>query len=298
VEGEVGAPREFSYRELREMPRVTVAATLECAGNGRSGFKVPAEGELRWGSGAVGTARWRGIALRTVLEKCRVDKTATELVIEGSDSGNVGGVVDPIRFSRGLPLQKALDKDTIIALQMNGRSLSPEHGYPARLVVPGWYGMASVKWLSRIKVVSGEPYSAFFNGVKYVYVDEQKGRRARTPVDEVRVKSIITNPLDGDVVRLGRMVMISGRAWSGSGKISSVEVDHGKGWEKTMVDRATAGRFAWVAWRKRWVPDRRGEAEIAARATDESGNMQPLEPLENRFQYGYNAAQRIRVKVV
>ena len=156
VEGEVGAPREFSYRELREMPRVTVAATLECAGNGRSGFKVPAEGELRWGSGAVGTARWRGIALRTVLEKCRVDKTATELVIEGSDSGNVGGVVDPIRFSRGLPLQKALDKDTIIALQMNGRSLSPEHGYPLRLVVPHLYAWKSVKWVRAIEYMTAD----------------------------------------------------------------------------------------------------------------------------------------------
>jgi sulfite dehydrogenase len=133
--------------------------------------------------------------------------------------------------------------------------------------------------------------------VKYVYFYDREGRQAREPVGEVRVKSIITHPLDGDAVRLGRTVTISGKAWSGGGKISSVEVDHGNGWERATIDRAAGGGFAWVTWRKRWVPDRRGEAKIAARATDESGNMQPLEPLENRFQYGYNAAQRIRVKV-
>jgi DMSO/TMAO reductase YedYZ molybdopterin-dependent catalytic subunit len=297
VEGLVGERHEFTYGELREMSRATVVATLECAGNGRRGFKVPAQGELQWGPGAVGTARWSGVTMRAVLERCRMDKSATELVIEGSDSGNVVGVADPIRFSRSLPLHKALHRDTIIALQMNRRRLTPDHGYPARLVVPGWYGMASVKWLSRITVVSGGPYNAFFNGVKYVYVREEDGREVTEPVREVRVKSLITHPLDGDSVRMGEPVTIAGRAWSGSGKISSVEVDLGKGWEKATTEGAEAGRFAWVAWRKRWVPDRRGEVAISARATDEGGSTQPLEPMENRFQYGYNAAQRVRVRV-
>jgi len=298
VTGEVGSPREFDYEELRRMHTRTVVVTLECAGNGRTGFRVPADGELRWGCGAVGTAKWTGVPLRDVLERCRFRAKSSEVVVDGSDTGTVKGSAETIGFSRSLPLAKALERDTIIALKMNGRILSPEHGYPARLVVPRWYGMASVKWLSRVRVISGAPYEAHFNGVKYVYVRGKAGRERREPVREMRVKSLVTSPADGVVVQRGEPLTIEGRAWSGNGRVSSVEVDHGDGWRKATIKRPRSGAAAWVGWRMVWTPERRGEVAISARATDDRGNCQPMEPIENKFQYGYNAVQTARVTVV
>ncbi len=296
VDGDVDSPRDFTYDELLAMPTVTIPVTLECAGNGRKGFATAAEGEVRWGHGAVGTAIWTGVPLREVLGSCRPRKTATKVVTEGSDSGEVPGA-GRVAFARSLPIEKALDAGTIVALRMNGRTLTREHGYPARLIVPGWYGMASVKWIGRVGVVSGRGTPPYFNGVKYVYVTGAGSRERREPVREMRVKSLITRPLEGEELGLGKPTEVTGMAWSGSGRVTTVEVDLGGGWERAVLGRTKGGRYAWVPWRMKWTPERRGGLVISARAADELGNVQPPEPFENRFQYGYNAVERVRITV-
>jgi len=298
VGGEVDNPRELSYLDLLKMPMKEVSATLECAGNGRAGFAVPAEGELRWGHGAVGNATWTGVPLRAVLGAALPRKGAKEVVFHGADSGVLKGEERALTFSRSLPVEKAMDGDTMIAVKMNGARLTPEHGYPARLVVPGWYGVASVKWLNRIELVSGKPYRAFFNGVKYVYVRGGPGEEISEPVSEMRVKSLITQPSEGDEVDLGRRVEVAGKAWSGGAMVSRVDVDLGDGWRRAELQTSSAGPFEWVGWSIVWTPRKKGEQLIRARATDGRGNVQPLEPEDNRYQYGYNAVSRLRVRVV
>jgi DMSO/TMAO reductase YedYZ molybdopterin-dependent catalytic subunit len=295
VRGEVGAPRSFTYGQLSKMKAVTVNATLECAGNGRKGFGGAAAGEVAWGRGAVGNPSWTGVPLRDILQACRLEK-ASQVVAEGIDSGAVAGSAGPVNFARGLPMDKALQRDTIVALKMNGKKLSPEHGYPARLIVPGWYGMASVKWLGSITATSGEPFFGFFNGVKYVYVTEEKGEEKKRLVSEMRVKSLITSPRENDVLNLGRPVVISGKAWSGSGGVRLVEVDSGEGWRRARIETGQ-GRYSWVGWSIRWTPRVAGQFVLSARATDGAGNVQPSEPWLNRFQYGYNAIERVSVSV-
>lgn len=297
VEGEVGSPQEFTYRQLSRMPQSEVEATLECAGNGRDLFPAPAQGEIVWGVGAVGAARWSGVRLSKVLEAAKVRHEVTEVVAEGADRGKPSGLKGAIRFSRALPISKAMSPETLIALRMNGRRLAAEHGFPARLIAPGWYGMASVKWVRRIEVIRGAPYSAFFNGTKYVYAFKRDGAEVREPVTEVRVSSLITAPLDGARVRSGIPVVIRGKAWSGAGRVARVDVDLGGGWQEARLVR-TPGRFTWRSWSLDWVPGKKGRVALSSRVTDEKGNVQPLEPFDNRLQYGCNAVRRVSVEVV
>lgn len=299
VEGEVSKPKVFTYRDLLRMRKTTQVVTMECAGNGRTGFPTAAEGEVRWGPGAVGTATWTGVPLREFLDACEPEPTAREVVFEGRDAGRVtgdSGTEETIRYTRSLPLGTALDQTTIVALRMNGQKLSPEHGYPARLIVPGWYGMASVKWLSKVTLRSGAPYHAHFNGKKYVYVTGSPGSERKEPVTTIRVKSVITRPLPGQRVVLGGKVRVEGKAWSGSGRIAKVEVDFGAGWKRAVLGRALGG-LAWTSWRSEFVPERRGDVTISVRATDAQGNVQPESPLENKYQYAFNAIERLRVSV-
>ncbi len=215
------------------MRQRTVTATLECAGNGRSGFSRVASGEVPWGNGAVGTARWSGVPLRELFANCGMTELGTQVVAEGEDIGLVHGQPSPIRFVRTLPFEKALEEDTILALKMNSKPLQVEHGFPARLIVPGWYGMASVKWVRAIRVLPGAALNTFFNSVKYVY-DSQLGQG---PVTEMRVKSLVTSPQEGDRVRVGQRVSISGKAWSGSGSIERVEVAVQGEWDDAHVEQ-------------------------------------------------------------
>ena len=295
IDGEVDSPRVFTYDELRNMKSSAVDTVVECAGNGRRGFAAPAHGEVLWGSGAVGAARWVGIPLRSLLKACKPQPSSGEVVFEGLDSGTLPKV-GPLRYTRSLPLGKALHECTLVALRMNGRRLSREHGYPARLIVPGWYGMASVKWLTRVSLRSGSPYKAHFNGTKYVYVTERGGREESEPVTEMRVKSLITYPLSGQRVAPGRPLFVRGKAWSGAAPIARVEVNLGGGWEDAELFHPK-GAFSWSSWEVRWTPERRGEVTLLARATDERGNVQPTRPFENKYQYGYNAVDGVTLKV-
>src|SRR5215831_7300596 len=167
VEGQVERPLALCWEELSAMPERTVFATVECAGNGRSFLRPRVDG-VPWGAGAIGHAEWTGVPLRLVLQRAGVRQQAVEALFEGADWGSEPDHPAPMHFARSLPLSKAFDPDTLLVLRMNGELLDPNHGYPLRLFVPGWYGVASVKWLQRIAVVNA-PFLGYFQTVKYTY---------------------------------------------------------------------------------------------------------------------------------
>lgn len=293
IEGRVKTPFQLSLKELQQMRQRKVAATLECAGNSRSYFHIRSK-ELQWGHGAVSTGEWLGVSVRDLLKRAGFHSEAKEVIFEGTDSGNEPGTSSPISFTRSLPLWKAFESDTIIALQMNGKRLPREHGYPARLIVPGWYAMASVKWLRRVEV-SNRPFEGFFQTVKYVYERQTNHKTIREPVTELRVKSLIMSPADGEILEKRRQT-IRGIAWSGIGRIVRLEVGVGR---QRLASRLlpSVGRFCLSSWKISWTPVRSGTFTITARAEDGRGNMQPLKPIPDRYQYGYNAVHKIKVHV-
>jgi DMSO/TMAO reductase YedYZ molybdopterin-dependent catalytic subunit len=290
--------KTFSLDDLKKMPQKTLSATLECAGNSRKLFGEQVEGEIPWGEGAIGTAIWSGVSLMHILRnECALDfdsKSTGKIAFEGSDGTNHAPLGKPDKFVRYLSFEKASSEDLIVALEMNDQELTPDHGFPARLIVPGWYGMASVKWLSKISVVSDD-FETYFNDVKYVYRWKGKGPK---PVTLMCVKSLITRPSDGEDVPLGKPLSISGKAWSGSGKIVRVELDDGTNvWTDASLGK-DLGKFAWTSWKKEWTPSKRGRVVISCRATDSEGNTQPSVAERNDFLYGYNGASRISLNVV
>ena len=234
VEGAVSSPLSLSYDELRALPSKVVVATLECAGNSRSYVTPPAEG-LSFRHGAVGNARWTGVPVSELLSADMLQGTATEVLFEGSDVGEEEeeGETLQVRYARSLPLEVAFHADTILAYEMNGEPLQPAHGYPVRLIVPGWYAMASVKWLTRIEVLE-EPFEGFFQERRYVFINEgETERQSWAPVTALRVKSIISRPRHGEVVQPG-LYTIRGNAWSGDREITGVEASTsgGRDWEE------------------------------------------------------------------
>lgn len=284
VEGGAGGAVELSMDDLRRLPRRTVAVTLECAGNDRLAIAPLPAGEL-WGGGAVGAAEWSGVSLAEVLAAAQVAPHGREVLVEGADEGRAGGA--NISFARSLPLSKALHPDTLLALEMNGAPLPPEHGAPVRLVVPGWYGMASVKWVSRISLLEGE-FGGYFQKERYVYDDG-------APVTLMDVKSAITSPRGGDVVPLGS-VRVTGWAWSGAGPVRRVEVavGGGDGWSEARVHPASSG-YLWQRWEYEWNVGEPGRHILRSRAYDSAGRVQPDAPRWNRLGYGANAVRSVVV---
>ncbi len=289
-------PRRFSIHDLRECPRVTVPVTLECAGNGRAMFdtRPPSQPWLRE---AVGTAEWTGTPLAPLLQEAGIPQGTVEVGFAGSDRGVEDGEERP--YERALPLDEATRDDVLIAHQMNGQPLLPQHGAPARLVVPGWYGMAHVKWLGRISALP-RPFEGYQNVVAYrMRTDPEE---AGAPLSRIRVKSLMappgvpTFPERDRIVRPGP-VTIEGRAWSGSGAIERVQVslDGCSTWSDATVDAAPA-RHAWQRWTFDWTAGPGGH-ELTCRATDATGATQPLEPEPNLGGYANNAVHRIRVTV-
>ena len=280
---------ELSLSELKAMFSVSAVITMECAGNGRSGMS-PQPGGTPWDLGAVSTTESTGVPLAMVLAEVGVDESAVEVLFTGADTGEVG----PGRseaYRRSLPIATALDSRVLIAWAMGGEPLAPAHGAPARLVVPGWYGMASVKWLTEIQTIS-EPFSGYYQDDEYVY-DGEQGLADGTPVTTARVRSLITAPADQESV--SGEVGVLGVAWSGEGAIRSVEVsvDAGDSWlqaDLTPPDSPDAATL----WKLVWFPAV-GSHELVARATDTAGNVQPLEPVWNEQGYGNNAVHRVRV---
>jgi DMSO/TMAO reductase YedYZ molybdopterin-dependent catalytic subunit len=287
------------------MPPHKVAVTLECAGNGRKHFGRKVDGEVEWGDGAVGTASWSGVSVAQIISAANLDplelEKTRELLFVGAD-GPQDNFSAPLesksKFVRALPMDKALDRDTIVALQMNGRPLPKDHGAPARLIVPGWYGMASVKWLSRIIFSSKmASFEGHYQGVKYVYETEHFGKPVKEPVTQLRVKSLITFPKNEASISLGQPVTVTGKAWSGFGRISRIEVDFGTGWKTAELEK-NESPYAWNEWTLLWTPERKGPVTLRVRATDEKGNIQPESPENNRYLYGYNAIQEIHIAVI
>ena len=290
VKGLVERPVRLSLRDLHNMHSETLVATLECAGNGRSGFDPPADGE-QWQLGAVSTAEWTGVPLAEILGHAGVRPEAVEIVFRGADQGNVGEAGDPIRFERSLPATDAGHPGSLLAYAMNGEPLPLEHGYPLRLIVPGWYAVASVKWLTEIEV-TGSPFTGYFQAKRYVYETQRNGTMAREPVRLQQVRSVITQPSAGQQITPGDLV-VRGVAWSGAAPIDTVEVRIGSGpWQNARLI-GQQHRHSWRWWELLTRIDSPGETTLQARATDLAGRTQPDRPHWNRLGYGGNAVQNV-----
>jgi DMSO/TMAO reductase YedYZ molybdopterin-dependent catalytic subunit/rhodanese-related sulfurtransferase/glyoxylase-like metal-dependent hydrolase (beta-lactamase superfamily II) len=291
VTGLVERPLALSLRNLSRMPSETRVVTLECAGNGRYRLDPPVDGEA-WRLGAVSTAEWTGVPLAEVLDRAGILPGAREVVFRGADRGTVEGRPGPVHFERSLPLETARESQALLAYAMNGEALPLQHGYPVRLVVPSWYGVASVKWLIGIEVC-GRPFDGYFQTAKYWY---ETGRAAREPVTLQRVRALITNPGEGQKLTLGENT-VRGVAWSGAAPIAGVEVSMNNGpWQEARLigDRR---RHSWQWWELLTSLDQPGTSSIRARATDLAGRTQPGLPDWNRHGYGNNAIQNVLVQV-
>lgn len=296
VEGSVSKARRWTFQELTDLPERTVFATVECAGNGRSFLKQAAPG-VQWGAGAVGNAEWTGVPLRLVLEESGVRPEAIEVLFEGADRGHEHDHPDEMNFARSLPLAKALDPDTLLVHRMNGETLEPSHGFPLRLFVPGWYGVASVKWLTRIQVLA-KPFNGYFQSTKYTYQRQGANGVETAIVGPMRLKAEILRPRAGATLGLGAN-RIAGLAWAGEEPVAHIEVSTDGG--KTWADATRAGPqapYSWTLWEYLWEVAKPGQYELLARAVDFSGKVQPAEhnPLDGGYHIHFTRPVSVRVE--
>jgi DMSO/TMAO reductase YedYZ molybdopterin-dependent catalytic subunit len=266
---------EFSLEDLQCLPSRVTTAFIECAGNGRSYYATqqgtPVAG-TQWHLGAVGVARWRGVPLAEVLERAGIRRHAVDILPEGLDSNVIAGGADLGHVRRPLPVQKALD-DVLLAYEMNGHPLPADHGFPVRLVVPGWVGVASIKWLGRIEVADEPLYSPWntqlyrLTGPSYPPDEPPLTRQAIKSAFELAEEARLA---------AGHRHLLTGRSWSGNGPIHTVEVstDGGASWRRADL-RGPCRRAAWVRWSIPWTPTQPGPHELRARATDVAGTTQP-----------------------
>src|SRR5207237_8828928 len=293
----------LSLAELAKFPLHSVTNTLECAGNGRA-FQQPRVPGVQWQRGAVGTARFSGARLREVLERAGVKSTGKHVMFHGLDE--VPGKVPP--FIRSIPIEKAMDVDTLIATEMNGAALTKHHGYPARALVPGWIGAASCKWLAEIKVHEKQFEGNFMSPAYRMPNQAGKPGEAVKPGEQVRpedthpitalgVKSVIASPSDGASIK-GRAVQVHGAAWAGEAEITHVEVstDSGATWNPAQLGKEQA-RYAWRLWSYAWKPAKSGDFVVISRATDSQGRVQPASALWNPSGDLYNAVDQVKVHV-
>src|SRR3984885_5496167 len=293
VRGLVRRPLSLSLHDMTQLPAETAVVTLECAGNGRTRFRPQAPG-VQWGLGAAGPAEWTGPLLADVLARAGVEPDASEVVFGGADSGAVDGLPHSIRFERSLPVRDAMESGAMLAYAMNGHPLPARHGYPLRLVVPGWYAVASVKWLTDIRL-TGDPFDGYFQTTHYVY--EYGG--AREPVRLQKIRSVITRPGDGQPLPVGA-VIVRGVAWSGAAPIARVEVSVSDGpWQKARLV-GTPGAHGWQQWEFLASGLGPGETRIRSRAVDLAGGVQPEPPEQpewNGLGYGANFVHEVRVRL-
>jgi DMSO/TMAO reductase YedYZ molybdopterin-dependent catalytic subunit len=270
VEGSgVSRPRSFNYDEILAMPSISVIRALECAGNGRNFFQVSHGKKIAgtpWNLGGIGVAEWMGVPLREVLERAEVKRTARDVMPEGLDEKQV---------KRPMPIEKAMADDTLLVYAMNGHPLPPDHGFPLRMLLPGWVGIAHIKWVGRIEV-SEQPLYSEYNTKRYVLIgpDYEPHPPALGPMlTTQKVKSAFELPWDGEISSGRRL--LRGRSWSGEGRISKVDVslDGGQTWQQARL-REPNMDLAWVRWDVDWDA-RPGTHKLQARATDNKGNTQP-----------------------
>lgn len=294
VGGLVERSQRFTVRDLQNMRSQTRVVTLECAGNGRALFDRPTEGE-KWGLGAVSTAEWTGVPLVEILDRAGVRPDTKDVLFRGADGGAVEGRSESTRFERSLRLDDARDSDVLLAYAMNGEPLPVEHGYPLRLIVPRWYAVASVKWLTEIELID-RTFTGHYQGDKYRYEWEREGRVVREPVTLQRVRALITEPSPHTEVRSGELA-IRGVAWSGAAPIARIEVSvSGSGWQEARLvsDR---NRYSWQWWELITRVEKSDDLILRARATDLAGRTQPERAEWNRLGYGNNAIQEVPIRV-
>ncbi len=297
VDGNVGSPFALSLDELRALPAHEVVSTMECAGNGRARL-TPRPVSQPWLQEAVGTGRWRGARLRDVLGRAEPGATAREALFTGLDRGVEGGEEQP--YQRSLSLELARSDDVLLAYELNGEPLPPQHGWPLRLLVPGWYGMTNVKWLGRITLID-EPFAGYqqARGYRLRQTEDEEG----VPLDRMFPRALMVPPGVPEFMSRERTVhagtvVVEGRAWSGHGPIESVDVstDGGASWSPAQLESPELGKWAWQHWTFAWSAAP-GRYVLACRARD-AERSQPLEPAWNLGGYANNAVQRVPVVVV
>jgi DMSO/TMAO reductase YedYZ molybdopterin-dependent catalytic subunit len=291
VEGEVATPLALTFDEIRRMPKAIAADTLECSGNGRSLLAEKSAGNP-WTIGGVGNAVWSGVWLRDVLNAAGLKPAAVHVAFEGFDTplGSAG-----VKFIRSIPLEKAL-ASTLLAYEMNGEPLPLKHGYPLRALALGWTGANCVKWLQRILVLD-RPYAGFFMDSVYRVFQKGQDPKSGEVVTGIKRKSIITQPLAGEAVPAGRVVVL-GAAYAGEARVERVEVslDGGTSWKSAQFIGPDEP-FAWRQWQYVWEQAARGDYTLMARATDDQGRQQPMQAAWNSLGYGNNGVREHAVAV-
>jgi len=299
VDGAVTTPLRLTVADLRARPRVTTRVTMECAGNGRAWFS-PRPVSQPWLTDAVGTADWTGTPLGPLLREAGLAGDAVDVVFTGADHGVERGIEQD--YQRSLTVDQALADEVLLAYEMNGAPLPSQHGFPLRLVVPGWYGMAHVKWLTTITVAT-TAFTGFQQATAYVM--RQRPDEAGTPITRIAPRAQLIPPGFPDFMSRRRAMRpgpcrLSGRAWSGHAPIVAVDVttDGGATWRPATVDgTADQPRWAWRRFDCDWDA-KPGSHRLAARATDADGNIQPLAPQWNRGGFANNMVQEIEVLVL
>jgi DMSO/TMAO reductase YedYZ molybdopterin-dependent catalytic subunit len=298
-EGDVENPFATNYEQLVELESVTIPVTLECAGNNRS-FLEPKVKGVQWGLGAVGTAEWTGVPLSVLLDRAGVKASAREVILEGRDCGMLDEPKSPpgeLTFARSVPLAKA-QQDVLLAYRMNGQALPPEHGFPVRAIVPGWYAVASVKWLQRI-IVTDQLFTGYYQTIDYAYWKRQAEVAELTPLTEMQVKAEMAKPAQGETVPANSSVRVHGAAWTSDAEITKVELstDGGATWkEATLLGGAKPN--AWRLWEFNWqTPASPGKQTLIARAIDSCGRTQPVQRDPDRGTYMINHLLPVTVEV-
>ena len=295
--GLVRQPVTLDMDALRSLPAATVRVTMECAGNGRA-LLTPRPVSQPWLVEAVGTAEWTGTPLRVLLAEAGVEPDAGEAVFTGADHGVERGVEQDYQWSLPVPVAAGNDPEILVAYAMNGAPLPPQHGHPLRLVVPGWYGMAHVKWLRDI-TLTDTPFTGFQQAVAYRY--KQQADDVGEPVTRIAPRALLIPPGFPDfmsrtrIVRPGR-VRLEGRAWSGRAPVTAVDVSHdgGHSWRQAELDPSDTHPWAWRRWRAIWTATP-GTHLLSARATDAEGHTQPLDQPWNRGGFSNNLIQHVPV---
>jgi DMSO/TMAO reductase YedYZ molybdopterin-dependent catalytic subunit len=299
VEGEIERPFEIDYDELLSLESHTIPATLECAGNSRN-FLEPKVKGVAWGLGAVGNAQWTGVPLSILLDRAGVKAGASEVILEGTDEGPLDEPKRPsgkVQFARSIPIAKARE-DVLLAYKINGEELPQQNGFPLRAIVPGWYAVASIKWLERI-IVTDKPFTGYYQTLDYSYWERREELAELVPIREMQIKAEIANPIEGETVPARSNVRVHGAAWTGDGEITKVELstDGGATWNNAkLIDKAAP--YAWRLWEFEWhTPAKGGKQTLMARATDSRGRTQPTERDPDRGTYMINHLLPITVEV-
>ncbi len=297
VDGKVSKPLALTLDEVKKMPRVEYVAVLECAGNGRAFYRPTVPG-LQWRSGSVGNGRWAGVRLADVLKRAGLDAGATEILFDGADVP-VGTMPE---FQRTIPVRKAMHPDTILAYEMNGQTLPVQHGFPLRVIAPGWASDSWVKWLTRITALDHE-FDGFFMKTAYrhpgkpVKPGEAVDAAKMQPVTSLRVKSVIGAPAEGVNVPTGRALLVTGAAWAGDGgPVASVEVstDAGRTWNPARLG-AERSQYGWRLFQYTFTPAKAQYYTVMSRARTAAGDIQPLAQEWNPSGYAWNVVPAVGV---